>query len=280
MTCDHFYNVRIDRLNVLSKLLLKIIKYFYIFSKVLRDFEAGLYRINSYILKTAVLTLHRDFNLNWQQDNLAKRFIDILQYLKNCMFEGTMEHFFIPEVNLFENYDQSHLHNMGYRLFTLINKEKKMRGLLTLARQKELYRCVESKGLRQMHMLNFLGLSESRGMDSSTYMSNSLGGSVRKRLDSSQYMSNFQGGFESRRLDLSPYMSNYLGGSVRRRILDSSLYMSDFRSGFGRRRIESSPEPMHNIAIPAAPEDANGIGLVLVLFLVILIGIIIVQSLC
>ena len=106
--------------------------------QVLRDKEAGLIHISSYIIKSAVLSMVRDEQLqDWSMANLGRRFMDVLKYLACALEEGRLKHYFVPTVNLLEGLSFPHMLNMESRLKELLRSEKCFYTLLDSARVRE-----------------------------------------------------------------------------------------------------------------------------------------------
>ena len=118
----------IDHNNQCHKMVARMVK-------VIREIDDPLKPLQSYTVKTAVMNLARDRpELSWSQEDLGKRFVDVLAYLRDCMNSRMMPHHYIGKgINVLEGYlsNPVHLTNMKNRLDHWLNSETAMRQLLT-----------------------------------------------------------------------------------------------------------------------------------------------------
>ena len=104
--------------------------------KVLREIDTTLKPLTSYIVKTVVMNMERDISCDWFVNTLAMRFIDVLDELKECLYERNLSHHFHSgkgdnnTLNLLENYCDTILDNMAGRLNGLLNDQQKMTKVL------------------------------------------------------------------------------------------------------------------------------------------------------
>lgn len=92
--------------------------------KVLRNREAGLAKLTSYHLKTALFK-EVDAQENWSYKTLAVRVIDVLGRIEVDLTNGRMQHYFMPEVDLFESIPVTAIQNMRDRIRSLRASETK-----------------------------------------------------------------------------------------------------------------------------------------------------------
>ena len=118
----------IDSNNKCHKMVARMIK-------VIREIDDPMKPLQSYTVKTALMNLNRDRpHLSWSQNDLGKRFVDVLAYLRDCMTSRTMPHHYVGQgINVLEGYlsNPAHLTNMKNRLDRWLNSEPAMRELLT-----------------------------------------------------------------------------------------------------------------------------------------------------
>ena len=115
----------IDRNNQCHKMVARMVK-------VIREIDDPMKPLQSYTIKTALMNLDRD-QLTWRRNDLGKRFVDVLAYLRDCMTSGMMPHHYIgDDLNILEGYfsNPHHLANMKNRLDHWLNSEPAMRELL------------------------------------------------------------------------------------------------------------------------------------------------------
>ena len=122
----------IDRNNQCHKMVARMIK-------VIRDIDGPMKPMQSYTIKTAVMNLDRDRpHLSWSRNDLGKRFVDVLAYIRDCMtLEMMPDHNIGDGINVMQGYlgHRSHLTNMKNRLDRWLNSEPAMRELLRTSSQ-------------------------------------------------------------------------------------------------------------------------------------------------
>ena len=71
--------------------------------KALKD-ELNWHPLKSYHLKTILFHASEDNPWQWSSDHIGDRFIDLLQRLEKCLREVNCPHYFIKDLNLFEQF--------------------------------------------------------------------------------------------------------------------------------------------------------------------------------
>ncbi|KAI0215608.1 hypothetical protein LSAT2_032333 [Lamellibrachia satsuma] len=113
-----------DRDNGCRKKVLRILK-------VLRNKEAGLKKLTSYHLKTALFYEKKEVS-NWSQSELGPRLIGVLRRLYRDMEQGCQPHYFIPQINLLDGIAPMTIKNIKCRLEHILCIEHVFRGLFEL----------------------------------------------------------------------------------------------------------------------------------------------------
>ena len=119
----------IDRDNGCRKMVVRMVK-------VMREIDSPLSALPSYMIKTAVMNLDRDRDLDWHQRCLGLRFVDVLSYLSTHLSLGHLPHHFLDgssglePLNLLSDIDEEVLNNMAGRLKNLLNSKAKMTAML------------------------------------------------------------------------------------------------------------------------------------------------------
>ena len=87
--------------------------------KVLREIDATLKSLPSYIVKTVVMNMDQRSGNDWSTSHLGRRFVDVLAALRDSLNTGYLSHYFFPGndgLNLLADYPQSVRQNMAGRL--------------------------------------------------------------------------------------------------------------------------------------------------------------------
>ena len=86
--------------------------------KAIRENHPGqLGQFRSYIFKTALLHLMDEHSQDeWGEEQLTERFIDFLQYFIQCLKLRELPHYFVDDLNIFEDMSESALQNSMYFL--------------------------------------------------------------------------------------------------------------------------------------------------------------------
>ena len=101
--------------------------------KVLREIDAPLKSLPSYVVKTVVMNINESRDLDWSVPQLGKRFVDVLAALRDYLCIGYLSHHFFPGnvgLNLLEDCPELVRHNMWGRLTGLLNSQQKMMKVL------------------------------------------------------------------------------------------------------------------------------------------------------
>ena len=78
-----------------------------------------------YHLKTAFFHFQRT-ETNWKAEQLATRFLGLLQYIHHCVMKRELLHFFTPRNNLLSDYKDATFQNIQRRLLEITTSEKKL----------------------------------------------------------------------------------------------------------------------------------------------------------
>lgn len=112
-----------DRDNGCRKMVIRIIK-------VLRKKSSELASLRSNQIKTAVFCVV-DRQPSWKQDQLGIRLMDVLKQLEENLNANNMAHYYMPQVNLLENFSPSTMQNIASRLKRLRRNKNEMITLIT-----------------------------------------------------------------------------------------------------------------------------------------------------
>ncbi|XP_048578429.1 cyclic GMP-AMP synthase-like isoform X4 [Nematostella vectensis] len=104
-------------------------------AKSIRLKDIPLHHLSSYHIKTVFF--HYNFgkeDLDWSKDKVVDRFIGLLQLLRDYVSKQNLPSYYIPRLNLFENFDKELLRSIEGRLSELIKPQSayKRRKLLAL----------------------------------------------------------------------------------------------------------------------------------------------------
>ena len=105
--------------------------------KVMCEIDAPLKALPSYMIKTVVMNLDRDPNLEWGMWCLGLRFVDVLSQLRDHLSSGHLPHHFLDgsngldPLNLLVDMNRAVLGPMAGRLRNLLNSQDKMTAMLT-----------------------------------------------------------------------------------------------------------------------------------------------------
>ena len=82
--------------------------------------------LNSYIIKTATLSLSEDFpNLDWSHDQLGCRVIDVLKYILLALQERELPNLFVKGHNLLHHLKDNHRENLMAYLKKIIKQKNR-----------------------------------------------------------------------------------------------------------------------------------------------------------
>ena len=88
--------------------------------------------LESYYLKTAFMHYIKEGGQNWVSgDALGKHFVGFLKSLQSYLERRNLPHFWLPSVNLLEDFDHVVSTNMAYRLKAILNSEAEMNKVLS-----------------------------------------------------------------------------------------------------------------------------------------------------
>ena len=104
-----------DRDNGCRKKVLRMLK-------VVRNREAGLKKLTSYHLKTALFYEMKEVS-NWRQSELGPRLIGVLRRLYRAMEQGLQPHNFVTQINLLDGMNRSTIENIRDRLERILRLE-------------------------------------------------------------------------------------------------------------------------------------------------------------
>ena len=112
--------VGMDQNNGCRKQVLRILK-------VIRK-RNELASLSSYHLKTALLEEMKvqPNSDRWKQSELGARLMDVIRRLAICLSEHYMKHYFIQDYNLFQEFEESAMENMKYRIGHLCSSRVEM----------------------------------------------------------------------------------------------------------------------------------------------------------
>jgi hypothetical protein len=112
-----------DRSNGCRKQVFRILK-------VIRNREPGLSSLTSYHLKTALFR-EMDRDLSWTRGDVGKRLMGVLIELEKALNHGSMQHYYIPGVDLLSSVSETTVNNMRDRIARLITNKYLMMKILT-----------------------------------------------------------------------------------------------------------------------------------------------------
>ena len=101
--------------------------------KVLRNKEAGLKKLTSYHLKTALFYESKRLGeAHWKPAKIGERVMGLLTLLRNAAKRAVLPHYFMPQINLMEAISPATLGNIDDRLSQLVTNEVQfMRAIAT-----------------------------------------------------------------------------------------------------------------------------------------------------
>ncbi len=90
--------------------------------KVIRDREASLQKVHSYLLKT---TLFHEMKAeqNWAPDKLGERVVCLLRRLANYLDKGNLPNYFLPQMNLISDFQPIVRKNMSDRINRILRSK-------------------------------------------------------------------------------------------------------------------------------------------------------------
>ena len=92
---------------------------------ILFSSDRTLRKFSPYHLKTAFFHFQRT-ETHWKAEQLATRFLGLLQHIHHCVMKRELLHFFTPRNNLLSDYKEATLQNIQRRLLGITTSEKKL----------------------------------------------------------------------------------------------------------------------------------------------------------
>ena len=86
--------------------------------------ETTFAKLTSYHLKTVFLHYNSNPRLQWGVDMIGERFIEFMEKLYEALASKTLEHYWVPGVNLLDNIQGKTLDNMADRLRRILDSDK------------------------------------------------------------------------------------------------------------------------------------------------------------
>lgn len=86
-------------------------------------------QLTSYHLKTALLLTQKEA-LNWSEEKLAERFMDVLERLYRCLKESNLPDYFLPQNNLLADLSPGSICELHQRIHVLCSDEVQMTTVL------------------------------------------------------------------------------------------------------------------------------------------------------
>ncbi|EDO37594.1 predicted protein [Nematostella vectensis] len=98
--------------------------------------DPTLAQLSSYHIKTAFLQYNfSDVKLDWEGKKLAERFLHFLEFLRDRVKDKTLNNYFITDLNLLDDLNDSNIDNIANRLDKIIQNETERAKIFTTQRQ-------------------------------------------------------------------------------------------------------------------------------------------------